>query len=378
MVKRLFLLVPAVLCASVLATSAATVRVKADKTPMRAAASPTAAVVLELKAGTVLELLDAGRDWYKVREPQSKKEGFLPVSAADLLPGSPAQTAGAQKPPAAGGQKPGAAGAAPAKPPRTPKKGDWLDRGYFAANGIYEGGASAITQTQSWASFAETAAVTVENPAVNAGGVDVGGAFRVWRNLAVGAAVTVVSRSGDATVSGSMPNPLYLNRPIALDGGFGTSNSQVGFHLQVGWVVPMPPKMQLMVFGGPSIFQVKQTIVQAQGIGLSAGYPFESGAISTANTTEASETAIGFGAGADVSYFFSRTVGVGGIVRYAKASVSFPVTGQPSVETDAGGFQVGAGLRVRFGGPKPPARPKPPAAKPPQKQVPAKPEPKKK
>ena len=79
---------------------------------MRASASPTAAVVLELKAGALLDLVDADRDWYKVRDPQSKKEGFVSVAAVELLPGPATQGAGAsaQKPSAAG-QKPQASAA---------------------------------------------------------------------------------------------------------------------------------------------------------------------------------------------------------------------------------------------------------------------------
>jgi len=359
MFKRISLLLPVLICAGAVAASAATVRVKADRTPLRASASATSAVVLELKAGVLLDLLDADRDWYKVRDPQSKKEGFILVSSVELLPGTSAQGAAAKQPPA------GKPGAKPAAPPRPPKKGDWRDRGYISVNGIFEAGTSAFSQTQSWPSFAETANVNIAFPAKDSSGFDIGGGFRLWRNMAVGIGITAISRSMTTTVSGSLPNPLYLNRPIPLSGGFDASDNQLGLHLQVAWVVPMPPKMQLALFGGPSIFSVKQTVVQAQGIGLASAYPFESGSISSAHTTEASKTAIGFGAGVDVAYFFTRTIGVGGIVRFTRAPASFPVAGQPSVEVNAGGFQVGAGLRVRIpapsaGKPKPPAPPKTP------------------
>ena len=110
----------------------------------------------------------------------------------------------------------------------------------------------------------------------------------------------------------------------------------------------MPPKMMLMLSAGPSIFIVKQTIVQPQGIGIALVYPYESGAVTSAITSEASKTAVGFGAGADISYYLSKTVGIGGTIRFAHATASFPVTGQPSVLVDAGGFQVGGGLRIRF------------------------------
>jgi hypothetical protein len=364
MLKRIVLILPLALCVSVAAASAASVRVKINNTPMRASASTTAEVVLQLKAGTVLDLLDASRDWYKVRDPQSKKEGFVQVSAVELQPGPAVQGTTGQKPAAAGGT--GSQSAKPAtaaKAARPPSKGDWTDRGYFSIGGFYETGVSDFTQTQSWLSFAEPASATITYPAASAAGFDVEGGYRVWRNMAVGVGITAVSRSTMATVSGTLPNPLYLDRPIALSGGFESSNSQVGIHLVAAWVIPVSPKINLTVFGGPSIFAVTQTIVEAQGIALPAGYPFESGVISSAKTTDASKTAVGFGAGADVSYFFSKAVGVGGMVRYARAPVSFDVADQPSVEMNAGGFQVGGGLRIRIPAPraasKPPAPPKP-------------------
>jgi hypothetical protein len=359
MLKKLSVLLPVLLCVFAAAASAASVRVKTDKTPMRATASAAGAVVMELKAGMVLELVDVNRDWYKVRDPQSKKEGFVAVAVVELLPG-PATPAAGQKP-GSPGQKPTAKPGA--KPPAPPKKSDWLDTGYLSINGIYEGGTSAFTQKQAWLSFAETATVTVDYPAKNAPGFGFDAGFRVWKNLAVGLGVTYVTRSTTTGVTGTLPNPLYLNRPITLSGDFNANNTEMGLHLQAAWVVPMPPKMQLVLFAGPSIFSVKQTIVQVQGIGLSA-YPFESGSISSAATTDASKTAIGFGAGADVEYFFTRTIGVGGIVRFTRASVSFPVEGQTAVDVNAGGFQAGVGLRVRIPSarsPKP--APKPPAPK---------------
>jgi hypothetical protein len=66
-------------------------------------------------------------------------------------------------------------------------------------------------------------------------------------------------------------------------------------------------------------------------------------------------------------------VGIGGVIRFSRATASFPVTGQPPVSVDAGGFQVGGGLRIRFplsksGKPAPPAKPQPK----PQPQTPPK------
>jgi hypothetical protein len=202
--------------------------------------------------------------------------------------------------------------------------------------------------------------------------VDIAGGWRVWRNLAVGAGLAFVNRPATTVVSGSMPNPLYVSKPTALSGGFEAEHSETAIHVQASWTIPLRPKMLLMVFGGPSFVSVTQTIVQAEGIGVSVAYPYDDGKITSATTTNPSGTAIGFSAGADFTYRLSRTIGVGGIVRYARASAEFPVTNQPSVPVAAGGLEVGGGLRVLFPPPKttkpagpakPPEKPKTPTRK---------------
>jgi hypothetical protein len=302
---------------------------------------------------------------------------LLPVLSCLIVSAALAQTT-PQKPAA---PKPAPATAAPKKPAATSapatvshfKNGAWLDRGYLSVNGIYQTATPSFTQQQAWTYFAEPASVSIEYPGASAPGVDIAGGWRVWRNLAIGAGLAVVSRPSTTVVSGSMPNPLYANRPTTLSGGFEAKHSETAIHVQASWTMPLKPRMVLMVFGGPSFVNVTQTIVQAEGIGTSIPYPYDNGAITSANTTNQSGMAFGFSAGADFTYFLSKTLGVGGLVRYALASADFPVTGQPSVPVKAGGLQVGGGLRVFFPPPKPaaPAKAQEKPKAPVKKQAPA-------
>jgi hypothetical protein len=271
----------------------------------------------------------------------------LSVEAQAQKPAPPPSQPKAQKAPA---------------PKRPPQKGDWLDKGYLSINVMYQGGSSSFTQNLTWPYFAETATATVTYPAKNVPGFDASGGIRLWRNLAVGVGVSAVSRSTQAQVTGSVPHPLLVGKPRTLTGTFPASHSETAVNLQAVWGVPMPPKMLLMVFAGPSIFSVKQTVVDATGLQFPSLYPYDDPlTVTGATTTQPSKTAFGFGAGADFSYFFSTNIGAGGFVRYAGASASIPV-GTSSVSLKVGGFQAGGGLRVRFGAPakpKAPAGPKP-------------------
>ena len=57
---------------------------------------------------------------------------------------------------------------------------------------------------------------------------------------------------------------------------------------------------------------------------------------------------VGYNAGVDLTFFFSRYVGVGGLVRTSRATVKLPTPDGHKVDVDAGGTQVGAGMRFRF------------------------------
>ena len=71
------------------------------------------------------------------------------------------------------------------------------------------------------------------------------------------------------------------------------------------------------------------------------------------------ESTIGFNVGGDAGYYFTRAIGVGVVARYARGVVSVPIRGN-TVTTQAGGFQVTAGLRLRLprtSGKKTPGKP---------------------
>ena len=63
------------------------------------------------------------------------------------------------------------------------------------------------------------------------------------------------------------------------------------------------------------------------------------------------ETAWGFHAGGDVTYFFSRVFGIGGFARMSRGEVTIVDDDIPAdgpVDVKLGGFQGGLGLRFRF------------------------------
>jgi len=187
---------------------------------------------------------------------------------------------------------------------------------------------------------------------------DIGGGVRIAGPLGVGVAVTSFKDTGDITIDGRLPHPLYFSQPRAFEGTASGERKETAVHLQAFVLLPVNEKLTVMVFGGPSFFTVDQSVVS--GIDYSESYPYDSVTFTGADVGVESEKATGFNVGADVAYFFNDTIGVGGIIRFARASVTTLIG-----DIDAGGAMIGGGVRLRFGAPKRPVAPVPTPPPPP-------------
>ena len=99
--------------------------------------------------------------------------------------------------------------------------------------------------------------------------------------------------------------------------------------------------MTLAIFGGPSFYSVKQTVVSDYDYNQS--YPYDDVTLTRVIAEDESTSVTGMNFGADVGYYFTKTFGVGGIVRFSSTKVDFSLG-----EVDAGGAMVGGGVRLRF------------------------------
>lgn len=223
---------------------------------------------------------------------------------------------------------------------------DWLDTGYLAVGAVYQASSSSFTDTLAFPLFAETETVTTTYKVDAARGIDVSGGVRIWRNLAVGAGVTRLSKTNSAAVTASLPHPFFFNTPRQVAGvADGVQHEETAVHIQVAWVAPID-RWQITMFGGPSFFNVTQGLVS--DITVNDPYPHDTATFTSAAVQQQSGSKLGFHAGVDVAFMFSRNIGVGGVVRFARATVSVNNANGTAVEVDAGGTQVGGGLRVRF------------------------------
>lgn len=263
------------------------------------------------------------------------RASWVAVSAALVGLALPAPAVAQTRPAPAAQPRP-----APARP-RTPVTG----RVHLAVNGLFQITSNDFTDTWMFSQAGETGRVEAAYSVGSGLAIDASGVVVVAPRLAVGAGVTRYSTGAPIAIEASVPHPFFFNQPRDVAGEVDGEREDLAVHIQVRGLFPVTPRLQVAVFGGPSFFRVTQAVVEE--VAYAESYPYDTAAFSRATTVSETASAFGFHAGADVAYFFSRSVGVGGMVQFARGTVQMPL---PSGDADiqAGGLQAGGGLRLRF------------------------------
>ena len=221
-------------------------------------------------------------------------------------------------------------------------------RGYISVNGGYQiNAAGSVSANATVDENGETRQTNAIYTLKNGFSFDVAGGALVWRQLGVGVGVTRFSHTTSATVNVSSPHPFFFSTPRTASGEVtGLTREELAFHIQVRGVFPVNDRLQVMVFGGPSFFQVKQGAINT--VNLGEAYPYDTVSFGSVSQVSATQSKMGFNGGADVAFFFTPNIGVGGSFQFSRATVELPLLGGSTQSVQAGGVQAGGGLRLRF------------------------------
>ncbi len=226
----------------------------------------------------------------------------------------------------------------------------WTDRGYATLNWAYEEGSTDLIGSTEFPLYDEVGRFDTNGKANNGPMIDFSGGARVWRNVSVGIAFHRVVSKTDVDLAGSIPHPLFFNRPRTVTQELpGFERHEHAVHLQFGYMIPVNDKLDVHVYAGPSFFNISQDRLVSVAIGES-GFPF--GSVVTQPVVQRhKDSPTGGHFGADVSYKLWTVnrikLGAGGFFRIATASTTFEML-DTDIDSDVGGFQIGLGLRVRF------------------------------
>lgn len=219
----------------------------------------------------------------------------------------------------------------------------WTDKGYVSVNGGVQTGSRTIDTSSTFSLYDETATVTSTQKVKGGGFFDIGGAYRVWgKNLLAGISFSHTSSDANVSITASIPDPVFFDRPRELTKSeSGAKHTENVIHINAIWMIPVANKIDIGVFAGPSIFSIKQQTIGTIG----ASSVTEPGPNVATPLNEIKKSSGGFNAGVDVQYMIRPKWGVGGLARYTWGSAT--IAGATEKLT-LGGFQIGAGGRVRF------------------------------
>jgi hypothetical protein len=190
---------------------------------------------------------------------------------------------------------------------------------------------------------------TMQN--IDGGGfLDIGGAVRLYENYGASISYAGFSSAGAVNYSGSLPHPEVFDRPRSFNGSATVEHKERGVHLQAVWFIPYTDKIDFTVGIGPSFFSAEQGFVR--GFTFSENPPdFNTVTIDSVDVVNVKESGVGFNFGATGTYAITSYIGASVMLRYARASLTFNVGDGQTADVDAGGFQLGAGVGVRFSKP---------------------------
>jgi len=222
----------------------------------------------------------------------------------------------------------------------------WGNNGYVGINGLYQSTPITFTTTARPEINQEPGEVTTGHRIAPGPVFDLTASGHVKGRLGVIYAVSYRKQTELGQVTAALPHPFYFNQPRVVAGQASLKREDLALHVAGQWMVPVSDNVQVSLFGGPTYFRVAQDMVD--GVNAEEAFPFDQAQYVSAAVTNEHASHVGYNAGGDVAFFFTRMLGVGVMARYSQATVQMPSPEGGTSPVKVGGLQTGAGLRVKF------------------------------
>jgi len=228
-----------------------------------------------------------------------------------------------------------------------PRRAQPIPRGYVLGGVSFLFGDGEFTDHRVIKTNAEDGSFDASYTNPNATGFDVAGGIRLWKYLGARIGVSHYSSDSAADVALSVPHPFFFQRPRTLSTtADGVRHDETWIHAHAMATFVANKHLQLSVFGGPSFLNMTQETIT--DVAYTDVFPYDVITLGQVRTTESSASQVTFGGGADVLYYFTRTVGVAGTIEFASAETTVATASSGSVTVTSGGPRVGVGLSIRF------------------------------
>lgn len=216
---------------------------------------------------------------------------------------------------------------------------------------IFVNGAFGVTsldfsEARRYTLFAEESTLNAAYEAKSGFGFEAGLQYRFLRHLGVAASFASADRDESASIETGLPHPLYFDQPRQLSGNVdGYAHKETALHFDLVYAA-RSGALEFAVFAGPSRIKVETNVVER--IDFSQSYPFDTATLTGLPARTVEDSPFGFNVGGSLDYVLGDNFGLGVQARFSRASAKLTPAEGASLEIDAGGLQVAAGLRLYF------------------------------
>jgi hypothetical protein len=223
----------------------------------------------------------------------------------------------------------------------------WSERVHISVNAAFQATTNDFSDRFEFERNLEKGSTEVDYPVQGGFIFDVGGGVRLWKNLGAGVSVSYFTRDDMAATTSSFPHPFFFNQPREVTGeATGVQRTETAVHVQALYLVNPGGRLRIVLSGGPTFVTVEQDLVTE--VAITETFPYDTATFASAQKSRQNGSAVTFNAGADVMWMLGRSFGVGGLVRFSRASVDLDAPGNRTITVDAGGVYAGGGIRILF------------------------------
>ena len=217
----------------------------------------------------------------------------------------------------------------------------------LSLSGLYGLGSSSFRESRTFTEFAEAGRFDAGYQADPGPGFE--GALRqmLGRRFGLAVALGYSKRSEGVSFTASLPHPLYFNRPRPASGSRkGMSYTETAGHLDLVFVPASGKHLEASLFAGVSLIKVRADLIDH--IEYSQIYPYDTVTAVSAPSATFLDNPFGFNLGVSLPSRLTEHVALGAQGRFSRAKARLHPSPGNTLGFDAGGFQLGAGIRFLF------------------------------